>query len=61
MSELDKISHEKALSTRKMLAGTGVAVAAAATAGPQFAARVNDGCSHCPIRPSCPAHARETS
>ena len=31
--------------------------AAAATAGPQFIARVNDGCSHCPIRPSCPAHA----
>jgi RecB family exonuclease len=30
--------------------------AAAATAGPQFPARVNDGCTHCPIRPSCPAH-----
>jgi RecB family exonuclease len=30
--------------------------AAAATAGPQFVARVNDGCSHCPLRPSCPAH-----
>jgi superfamily I DNA/RNA helicase/RecB family exonuclease len=30
--------------------------AAAATAGPQFVARVNDGCRHCPIRPSCPAH-----
>ena len=30
--------------------------AAAATAGPTFAARVNDGCSHCPIRPTCPAH-----
>ena len=30
--------------------------AAAATAGPQFLARVNDGCTHCPIRPSCPAH-----
>ena len=29
--------------------------AAAATAGPQFIARVNDGCSHCPLRPSCPA------
>ena len=29
--------------------------AAAATAGPQFIARVNDGCSHCPVRPSCPA------
>ncbi len=29
--------------------------AAGATAGPQFLARVNDGCSHCPLRPSCPA------
>ena len=32
-----------------------VADAAAATAGPQFTARVNDGCAHCPIRPICPA------
>lgn len=31
--------------------------AAEATAGPQFVARRNDGCAHCPIRPSCPAHA----
>jgi RecB family exonuclease len=31
--------------------------AAEATAGPQFIARVNDGCAHCPLRPSCPAHA----
>jgi superfamily I DNA/RNA helicase/RecB family exonuclease len=30
--------------------------AAAATAGPQFLARINDGCTHCPLRPSCPAH-----
>ncbi len=30
--------------------------AADATAGPQFIARRNDGCAHCPIRPSCPAH-----
>ncbi|WP_167105041.1 ATP-dependent DNA helicase [Mycobacterium sp. DL592] len=30
--------------------------AAAATAGPQFVARVNDGCTHCPMRPGCPAH-----
>ncbi|WP_025735728.1 ATP-dependent DNA helicase [Mycobacterium genavense] len=30
--------------------------AAAATAGPQFVARRNDGCSHCPIRQWCPAH-----
>ena len=33
------------------------AQAAAATAGPQFLARVNDGCAHCPVRPTCPAQA----
>jgi superfamily I DNA/RNA helicase/RecB family exonuclease len=31
--------------------------AAEATAGPQLIARINDGCTHCPLRPSCPAHA----
>ncbi|OBI36839.1 ATP-dependent DNA helicase [Mycobacterium sp. E1386] len=31
--------------------------AAGVTAGPRFIARRNDGCSHCPLRPSCPAHA----
>ncbi|BBX95217.1 ATP-dependent helicase [Mycobacterium lacus] len=31
--------------------------AAAATAGPNFVARRNDGCGHCPIRPCCPAQA----
>lgn len=35
--------------------------AAAVTAGPQFVARVNDGCTHCPLRPSCPAHTTEPS
>jgi superfamily I DNA/RNA helicase/RecB family exonuclease len=30
--------------------------AADATAGPPFIARRNDGCAHCPVRPSCPAH-----
>lgn len=34
-----------------------VGLAAEATAGPRFVARRNDGCSHCPVRPSCPAHA----
>lgn len=34
-----------------------VGKAAAATAGPMFVARINDGCTHCPLRPSCPAHA----
>ena len=38
-----------------------VRTAAAATAGPQFVARVNDGCAHCPLRPSCPAHTAEPS
>ncbi|ORV45319.1 ATP-dependent DNA helicase [Mycolicibacter engbaekii] len=33
-----------------------IAQAAAATAGPTFTARVNDGCRHCPVRPICPAH-----
>ena len=31
--------------------------AAAATQGPQFPARINDGCAHCPVRPNCPAQA----
>ncbi|MDD7813546.1 ATP-dependent DNA helicase [Mycobacterium sp. CSUR Q5927] len=35
-----------------------IAQAAAATAGPRFTARVNDGCRHCPIQPICPAHTR---
>ncbi len=29
--------------------------AAAATQGPQFVARINDGCAHCPVRAMCPA------
>ncbi|HWS94496.1 MAG TPA: PD-(D/E)XK nuclease family protein, partial [Mycobacterium sp.] len=33
-----------------------VLLAADATAGPQFIARRNDGCTHCPIRSCCPAH-----
>ncbi len=35
--------------------------AADATAGPSFVARRNDGCTHCPLRPSCPAHAEEAA
>ncbi|CDO87433.1 ATP-dependent DNA helicase [Mycobacterium triplex] len=38
-----------------------VARAADATAGPQFVARRNDGCSHCPIRQWCPAHVEESA
>jgi hypothetical protein len=29
--------------------------AAAATQGPQFLARINDSCAHCPVRAICPA------
>jgi superfamily I DNA/RNA helicase/RecB family exonuclease len=32
--------------------------AAAATQGPEFVARVNDGCTHCPVRAMCPAQKR---
>ena len=31
--------------------------AAAASQGPTFLARVNDGCAHCPVRAMCPAQA----
>jgi superfamily I DNA/RNA helicase/RecB family exonuclease len=33
-----------------------VRTAAGAAVGPQFIARRNDGCTHCPIRPCCPAY-----
>ncbi|MGB0973066.1 MAG: RecB family exonuclease, partial [Mycobacterium sp.] len=29
--------------------------AAAATQGPHFLARINDGCAHCPVQGMCPA------
>ena len=31
--------------------------AAAASQGPAFVARINDGCAHCPVRAMCPAQA----
>jgi RecB family exonuclease len=31
--------------------------AAAATKGPEFLARINDSCAHCPVRAMCPAQA----
>ncbi|MCT7660990.1 PD-(D/E)XK nuclease family protein [Mycobacterium deserti] len=31
--------------------------AARATQGPEFVARVNDGCAHCPVRAMCPAQS----
>ena len=30
---------------------------AGATQGPEFVARINDGCAHCPVRAMCPAQA----
>jgi superfamily I DNA/RNA helicase/RecB family exonuclease len=36
---------------------TNVQQAAAASQGPTFAARINDGCTHCPVRAMCPAQA----
>ena len=35
-----------------------VQTAAAATQGPRFVARINDGCAHCPVRKMCPAQVR---
>ncbi len=37
---------------------TRVQQAAAATQGPEFIARINDGCTHCPVRPMCPAQEK---
>lgn len=34
-----------------------VGQAAAASQGPAFVARINDGCAHCPVRAMCPAQA----
>ncbi|KUI15449.1 ATP-dependent DNA helicase [Mycobacterium sp. GA-1285] len=34
-----------------------VRAAAVATQGPEFVARINDGCGHCPVRAMCPAQA----
>jgi RecB family exonuclease len=31
--------------------------AAVASRGPQFVARINDGCAHCPVQAMCPAQA----
>jgi superfamily I DNA/RNA helicase/RecB family exonuclease len=31
--------------------------AAVASQGPQFVARINDGCAHCPVKAMCPAQA----
>lgn len=32
--------------------------AAGASRGPEFLARINDGCAHCPVRAGCPAQAK---
>ncbi|MFZ0904772.1 MAG: PD-(D/E)XK nuclease family protein, partial [Mycobacterium sp.] len=51
--EQDPLTPEARVEWRNL-----VREAAEATAGPQFIARINDGCAHCPLRPSCPAYAR---
>ncbi|RVW05815.1 ATP-dependent helicase [Rhodococcus xishaensis] len=58
--------HNKEGATQRVqlaLDGEGLALwenaiheAGAATRGPTFAARINDGCKHCPVLSSCPAH-----
>ena len=50
--EQDPLTPEARVEWRNL-----VREAAEATAGPQFIARINDGCAHCPLRPSCPAYA----
>ncbi|KUH93858.1 ATP-dependent DNA helicase [Mycobacterium sp. IS-3022] len=48
--------EQNALTAEKQTEWRGtVRRAAAATQGPQFVARINDGCSHCPVRSMCPA------
>ena len=46
----DPMTEEKRAEWRHL-----VARAAAATQGPEFVARINDGCAHCPVRRMCPA------
>ncbi|MCG5431566.1 ATP-dependent helicase [Mycobacterium sp. MYCO198283] len=48
----DPLTPETAAAWRRQ-----VHAAAAASLGPQFTARVNKGCTHCPMRTGCPAHA----
>ncbi len=54
--EQDPITAETAEQWRDV-----IRQAAAATQGPQFIARVNDSCTHCPVRSVCPAQNRTGS
>ncbi|WP_006245884.1 ATP-dependent helicase [Mycolicibacterium tusciae] len=51
--EQDALTPELHAAWREKVQG-----AAAATQGPQFVARINDGCAHCPVRRMCPAQLR---
>ncbi|WP_163686731.1 ATP-dependent DNA helicase [Mycolicibacterium gadium] len=48
--EQDALTAESHAAWRAKLQG-----AAAATQGPQYIARINDGCAHCPVQKMCPA------
>ena len=50
--EQDALTPESHASWRAKVQG-----AAAATQGPQYVARINDGCAHCPVQKMCPAQA----
>ena len=51
--EQDALTEETRAEWREL-----VVRAAAATQGPAYVARINDGCTHCPVRAMCPAQAR---
>ncbi len=51
--EQDALTPESHATWRAKVQG-----AAAATQGPRFVARINDGCAHCPVRSMCPAQTR---
>jgi RecB family exonuclease len=48
--EQDALTPESHAAWRAKVQG-----AAAATQGPQYVARINDGCTHCPVQKMCPA------
>jgi len=50
--EQDPLTPESHTAWRAKVQG-----AAAATQGPHYVARINDGCAHCPVQKMCPAQA----
>lgn len=50
--EQDALTPESHAAWRAKVQG-----AAAATQGPHYVARINDGCAHCPVQKMCPAQA----